>query len=51
MQQEQFFFVHAMDALKLDGLNESHPIVQEVGNPDEINSLFDEISYNKVMSI
>ena len=37
-----------VDALSLDGLNESHPILQEVKNPDEINSLFDSISYSKV---
>ena len=35
-------------ALGLDSLNESHPILQEVASPDEINSLFDTISYSKV---
>lgn len=40
-----------VSALTLDGLNESHPILQEVKNPDEISSLFDSISYDKVWSI
>ena len=31
-----------------DGLNESHAIIQDVSNPNEINSLFDSISYQKV---
>ena len=35
-------------ALAEDSLNESHPILQEVSDPDEINSLFDSISYDKV---
>jgi len=39
-------------ALAADSLNESHPILQEVSSPNEINSLFDSISYSKVrMSI
>ena len=38
-------------ALALDGLNESHPILQDVKNPNEISSLFDSISYSKVCSI
>ena len=35
-------------AFSADGLNESHPIVQTVSNPNEINALFDSISYSKV---
>ena len=45
---QQFFFSDVTQALDLDGLNESHPILQEVASPDEINSLFDSISYSKV---
>lgn len=47
-QLEQFVADDFTGALNLDGLNESHPILQTVGNPDEINSLFDSISYSKV---
>lgn len=47
---EQFVGEDFVTALDLDGLNESHPIIQEVGNPDEINSLFDTISYSKVQT-
>ena len=32
-----------------DGLNETHPIIQAASTPDEINALFDSISYEKVM--
>jgi len=31
----------------LDALKTSHPISIEVGNPDEINEIFDRISYSK----
>jgi puromycin-sensitive aminopeptidase len=33
--------------LSLDGLKNSHPIEQEVNNPDQISELFDAISYSK----
>ena len=38
-------------ALSLDGLKNSHPIHQEVKNPDEIGQLFDAISYSKGGSV
>ena len=47
-QLDQFFGSDLSSALDLDSLNESHPILQEVASPDEINSLFDTISYSKV---
>ena len=47
-QLDQFFGSDLSGALNLDSLNESHPILQEVASPDEINSLFDAISYSKV---
>uniref|UniRef100_A0A336LHN3 Aminopeptidase n=1 Tax=Culicoides sonorensis TaxID=179676 RepID=A0A336LHN3_CULSO len=34
-------------ALDLDSLKSSHPIEVEVNHPDEIDEIFDEISYNK----
>lgn len=34
-------------ALNLDSLKSSHPIEVEVQHPDEIDEIFDEISYNK----
>ncbi len=48
LQMQQFIYSDLTEALHLDGLNESHPILQEVASPDEINSLFDSISYSKV---
>lgn len=33
--------------MALDGLKSSHPISVEVNNPDEINDIFDRISYSK----
>ncbi len=47
-QLEQFVADDMVLALELDGLSESHPILQEVAHPSEINSLFDSISYSKV---
>jgi aminopeptidase N len=35
-------------ALKLDGLDSSHPIIQPVNHPDQINEIFDPVSYKKV---
>lgn len=34
-------------ALALDASQYSHPIVQHVGDPDEVDSLFDSISYGQ----
>tara|TARA_B100000686_G_scaffold284904_1_gene308752 strand:- start:997 stop:3528 length:2532 start_codon:yes stop_codon:yes gene_type:complete len=38
-------------AFELDALDSSHPIEQEVTNPDEIGQLFDAISYSKGASL
>lgn len=38
-------------ALKLDGLESTHPIEIEVHHPDEIGEIFDEVSYSKGASI
>ena len=35
----------------LDSLESSHPISQEVTNPNQVNSMFDVISYEKGASI
>lgn len=35
-------------AFRLDGLSSSHPIKVDVNHPNEINEIFDSISYNKV---
>lgn len=45
---DQFFVDAVQTAFEADGLNFSHPIIQVVSDPDEINSLFDSISYDKV---
>ena len=37
------------NALTLDSLNSSHPIISGATDPDEINALFDAISYDKVL--
>lgn len=37
--------------LRLDSLENSHPIIQEVNNPDQITELFDTISYSKGSSV
>ena len=48
LQLEQFFIDTVQTAFDADGLNWSHPIIQQVNDPDEINGLFDSISYDKV---
>ena len=40
-----------LTALTLDSLHDSHPISVEVNDPDEIESIFDAISYSKVGTI
>jgi puromycin-sensitive aminopeptidase len=47
----QFVSSDTNRALSLDGLKSSHPIEQEVKNPDEIGQLFDAISYSKGGSV
>ena len=47
----QFLTHDTSSALNLDGLRNSHPIEQEVGNPAEIGQLFDAISYSKGGSV
>jgi aminopeptidase N len=47
----QFIYTDYNSGLSLDGLENSHPIVQPVNNPSEINQLFDAISYSKGASI
>ena len=39
------------DAFEFDALATSHPIYVPVNNPDEINEIFDKISYSKVSSL
>lgn len=48
---EQFVAGEFQNALELDSLNESHPILQDVGNKNKISSIFDAISYNKGAAI
>lgn len=47
----QFLAADTGHALRLDGLLNSHPIEQEVQNPNEIGQLFDAISYSKGASL
>ena len=47
----QFVSEDTNSALSMDGLQNSHPIEQQVNNPAEIGELFDAISYSKGGSI
>ena len=47
----QFFYLDTMGAFSLDSLESTHKIEVEVNNPNEINEIFDEISYSKGASI
>ena len=44
---EQFIINDLQSVFSLDYLESSHPISIPVGHPDEINEIFDRISYNK----
>jgi len=48
---EQFIVNDLQDVLSLDALESSHPISIPVKHPDEINEIFDRISYGKGASI
>lgn len=48
---DQFIFSEYSRGLELDGLKNTHPIEVEVHHPDEINEIFDSVSYSKGASI
>ncbi|KAK9274002.1 hypothetical protein L1049_018816 [Liquidambar formosana] len=45
------FLVESNESLRLDGLAGSHPIEVEINHTDEINEIFDAISYTKGASL
>ncbi len=47
----QFLFQETMGGLNLDGLSSSHPVEVPVEHPEEIEEIFDAISYNKGAAI
>ncbi len=47
----QFITDEQQQALKLDALENTHPIEVPVGHPDEIRTIFDAISYSKGASV
>ncbi len=47
----QFLVDEQLPALKLDSLENTHPINVEIHNPEEIRTIFDNISYEKGASI
>ncbi|XP_011870128.1 PREDICTED: aminopeptidase N-like [Vollenhovia emeryi] len=48
---EQFIFDKIQYSFGFDTLESSHPVSIEVGNPEEINEIFDEVCYEKGASI
>lgn len=48
LQLDQFLTKTVHPVLVTDAKLSSHPIVQTVSTPDQITSIFDTISYNKV---
>ena len=48
VQEFQFCTRTLLPVLGDDALLSSHPIIQTVETPDQINSIFDKIAYNKV---
>lgn len=51
LQLEQVIYDDLQPVLQVDAALNSHPIVQSVDNPDQINQLFDSVSYDKVSKI
>ncbi|KAJ8311344.1 hypothetical protein KUTeg_010699 [Tegillarca granosa] len=47
----EYFVKDVQSAMEFDGLVTSHPIYVAVSNPDEINEIFDSISYDKGASV
>lgn len=47
----QFVVDEQQQALKLDALDNTHPVEVPIGHPDEIRSIFDTISYSKGASV
>jgi aminopeptidase 2 len=45
---DQFVISTTQQAMSLDSLQSSHPIMSDVKNPSEIEAIFDAISYKKV---
>ncbi|PIK55589.1 putative aminopeptidase N isoform X2 [Apostichopus japonicus] len=48
---EQFVVIDVQSVFTLDALGSSHPVRVPVGSPEEINEIFDRISYSKGGSI
>ncbi|VDD79974.1 unnamed protein product [Mesocestoides corti] len=48
---EQFAVLQLQKVLFIDSLSTTHPVFMPVAHPDEINEIFDTISYNKGASI
>lgn len=48
---DQFLTDDLQPVMELDVRNSSHPIIQSVNHPDEINEIFDVISYSKGASV
>ncbi|XP_046399039.1 aminopeptidase N-like [Ischnura elegans] len=48
---EQFVIKHLQYALLIDAYQSTHPITTDLETPDEISSVFDEISYSKAGSV
>ena len=44
---ERFCIDNTYDTMEIDALQTSHPISVKVKHPDEINEIFDRISYGK----
>lgn len=47
-QREQFVVEDLQSVFEPDSLGTSHPVRVPVNSPDEINEIFDSISYSKV---
>lgn len=48
LQTEQFIVQSLHSTLASDSLLSSHPLTADVESPDEIQAIFDSITYNKV---
>ncbi|XP_070544137.1 glutamyl aminopeptidase-like [Ptychodera flava] len=51
LMHDQFLYSSVFNAMNVDQIVNSHPIVQPLEHPDQINEIFDTITYSKGSSI
>lgn len=50
-EQEDYFLGKCFEAMEVDSLPSSHPVSTPVENPAQIQEMFDDVSYDKVVTL